>query len=167
MAGVTRAHFVKDQGFPASEPGSCDLQYPALMFQPRLIGVIVAVGLITQSPILFLAMAALLAWNVLVPKWNPFDALYTILVARPRGLPASGPAPAPRRFAQGMAATFMLGIGLSLLGGHTVLAVVLEVLLAAALLALIVGRFCLGSFVYHFFTGARKGSTRPEWPPAP
>jgi hypothetical protein len=149
MAGVTKTHFVKDQGFPVSDAGSCDLQYPALMFQPRLIGIIVAVGMITQSPVVFLTMAVLLAWNVLVPRWNPFDALYAILVARPRGLSMPGPAPAPRRFAQGMAATFMLGIGLSLLGGYTVLAVVLEILLAAALLALIVGRFCLGSYVYH------------------
>ena len=167
MASLTKGHFVEQQGFPVAPSASCDLQYSTLMFQPRLIGAIVAIGLIAQSPILFLAMADVLAWNVVLPRLNVFDALYTILVARPRGLPAPSPAPAPRRFAQGLAATFMLGIGLSLIGGNMILAIVLEVLLAAALVALIAGRFCLGSYLYHLIRGARRGSTRPGSPPAP
>ena len=84
------------------------------------IGVLVLVGLVTQSAGIVLALAALLVWNVVAPKWNPFDALYDALIARPRGLPRLGPAPAPRRFAQGMSAAFMLGIGVSLSAGGSV-----------------------------------------------
>jgi hypothetical protein len=47
----------------------------------------------------------------------------------------------------------MLGIGLSLLAGQTTLAWILEGVLAVALAALVVGRFCLGSYLFHLFTG--------------
>jgi hypothetical protein len=149
------SNFVQQQGFPKAEPSSCGLQFSALMFQPRLIGILVAIGIVTQSAGLFLTLAALLTWCALVPKWNPFEVLHRVLIARPRGTPPLGPTPAPRRFAQGMAATFMLGIGLSLLGGQAMLAWILEGVLAVALAALVVGRFCLGSYLFHLFTGNR------------
>jgi hypothetical protein len=52
-----------------------------------------------------------------------------------------------------MAGTFMLAIGLSLLSGRSILAWALEALLLAALGALILGRFCLGSYLFLLFTG--------------
>jgi hypothetical protein len=64
-----------------------------------------------------------------------------------------GPAPAPRRFAQGMAATFAGAVGAALLLGARGVAIALEVLLTVAVAALIFGGFCLGSFVYHHLTG--------------
>jgi hypothetical protein len=99
-------------------------------------------------------------WNVLLPGLNPFDALYNRLVAEPRNLPRLTPAPAPRRFAQAMAATFNLGIGLSLLLGQMTVAYVLEALLVIALTALIFGRFCLGSYVWHLVTGEARFANR-------
>jgi hypothetical protein len=146
------SNFVQQQGFSKAEPSSCGLQFSALMFQPRLIGLLVAIGIVIQSAGLFLALAALLTWSALLPRWNPFEAVHRGLMP---GAPPLGPAPAPRRFAQGMAAMFMLGIGLSLLGGHLAFARILEGILAAALLALIFGRFCLGAYLYHLFTGNR------------
>lgn len=153
MNSVTKTHFIEQQGFSNSDPATCGRQFEALMFQPRVIGLLVAAGLIMQSPGLFLGLSAVLWWNAFQPRWNPFDALYQVLLAGPRGLPPLGPTPAPRRFAQGMSATFMLGIGLALLRGNAALAHVLEVFLVVALLALLVGGFCLGSYLYHFFTG--------------
>src|SRR5262249_18465725 len=102
-------------------------------------------------------------WNVLVPALNPFDRLYGALIGARRGLPPLTPAPAPRRFAQGMAATFTLVIGTSLLAGWSMLAWVLEALLVVALGALIFGKFCLGSYVFHLLTGngAFAGRTLP------
>src|SRR5690349_14568832 len=94
------SNFVQQQGFPKAEPSSCGIQFSALMFQPRLIGLLVAIGIVTQSAGLFLALAVLLIWCALVPRWNPFEAVHRSL--RP-GTPPLGPAPAPRRFAQGMA----------------------------------------------------------------
>lgn len=146
-------NFVRQQGLREATPESCVYQYPALMWQPRAIGVLVLVGLATQSPAWFLALSALLWWNVVLPRLNPFDAAWNALVATPKGRPRLGPAPGPRRFAQAMAGTFMLAIGLSLLYGWTKLAWTLEGLLLAALAALIFGRFCLGSYLFLLFTG--------------
>jgi hypothetical protein len=148
----SESNFVQQQGYAEADPAACGVKLPALMFQPRIIGALVAVGLLTQSPFLFLAIGALLAWSALLPMLNPFEALYTALVARSRGQRID-PAPPPRRFAQGMAAGFMFGIALALLGGHATLARILEAMLVAALLALIFGRFCLGSYLYHVVTG--------------
>ena len=111
------------------------------------------VGVVLQVGPYFLALSALLWWNAILPEFNPFDALYNNLVAEPKGLPRLTSAPAPRRFAQGMAGTFMLAIGLSLLFGWSAAAWTLEALLLIALGALIFGRFCLGSYLFLIFTG--------------
>jgi hypothetical protein len=150
---AAKLNFVRQQGFPDTAPEACSYQFPALMWQPRVIGILVLVGLILQSSPYFLALSALLWWNVIFPEFNPFDFLYNQLVARSRGLPQLSPAPPPRRFAQGMAGTFMLAIGLSLLLGWRGVAWALEALLIVALAALILGRFCLGSYFFFVFTG--------------
>ncbi len=150
-ATSSKLNFVRQQGFRnASSEGS---QYSALMWQPRAIGVLVLIGLVLQSWLYFLSLSALLWWNVVFPALNPFDAIYNQFVARRKGLPRLTPAPAPRRFAQGMAGTFMLVIAVSLFLGWNLLAWVVEALLAIALAALIFGRFCLGSYVFLLLTG--------------
>src|SRR4029078_11559050 len=78
----------------------------------------------------------------------------------PKGFPVLRAAPGPRRFSQGMAATFMLLIGVSLLAGWNPLAWVLEALLLAPLGALIFGEFCLGSYVFHVLTGNSEFAKR-------
>ncbi len=150
---TAEVNFVRQQGFRDASSASCAYQYPALMWQPRAIGGPVLVGLVVEAWPYFLALSALLWWNVALPRLNPFDALYNYLVAKPKGLPRLGPAPRPRRFAQAMAGTFMLAIGLALLSGWPTLAWALEALLLAALGALVFGRFCLGSYLFLLFTG--------------
>jgi hypothetical protein len=156
----TQINFVKQQGFEDANARTCDVQYPALMFQPRLVGVLVVAGVLLQASPLFLTLSALLWWSVLVPGLNPFDRLYNSLVAARTGRPALSPAPAPRRFAQGLAAAFMLLIGVSLRFGWYTLAWVLEAVLLVALGALIFGSFCLGSFVFHLVTGNSEYAKR-------
>ena len=153
-------NFVRQQGFKDASPAACAYQYPALMWQPRAIGVLVLIGLILQAGPYFLALSVLLWWNVVLPHLNPFDALYNRVVATPRGLPRLGPAPGPRRFAQAMAGTFMLAIGLSLLSGWHTLAWTIEAVLVVALGALIVGRFCLGSYLFLIFTRQARFANR-------
>lgn len=148
-----QVNFVRQQGFGDASARTCDRQYPGLMFQPRAIGVIALVGVLLQAPWLFLGLSAVLGWNVAVPALNPFDRLYDALVGARKGLPPLPAAPAPRRFAQGVAATFTLIIGVSLLVGWSVLAWLFEAFLLLALGALIFGRFCLGSYLYHLATG--------------
>ena len=146
-------NFVRQQGCREPSPSGCGYQYSALMWQPRVTAVIVAVGLIWQIAPLFLAMSAVLWWNVLLPRMNLFDALYNALVAAPPTRPRLSPAPAPRRFSQGMAASFMLGIGVSILMGWTMAAYIFEGFLVAALSALIFAKFCLGSYIFYLVTG--------------
>lgn len=149
----SKLNFVRQQGIKGASRESCGHQYPGLMFQPRLIGGLVLVGLVVQAWPYFAALAVLLFWNAAVPRLNPFDALYNALVASPKGLPSVGPAPAPRRFAQGMAGSFMAGIAASLYAGWHPLAWILEGFLLVALGALIFGRFCMGSYVFLIVTG--------------
>src|SRR5262249_34835330 len=150
-----QVNFVKQQGFRDASARTSVSRYPALMFQPRMIGVLSLAGVLLQSPFLFLGLSAVRWWNVAVPTLNPFDRLYDGLVGARKGLPPIPPAPAPRRFAQGMAATFTLIVGLLLLAGSSSLAWVFEALLLAAVGALVLGNFCLGSYIYHLITGRR------------
>jgi hypothetical protein len=150
---ASKVNFVRQQGLRECTAESCAYQYPALMWQPRVIGVLVLAGLVLQSWVYFFALGALLWWNALLPRANPFDALYNRFVAKPKGLPGLQPAPGPRRFAQGMAGAFMLVIGVSLINDQKMVAWVVEGMLVLAVAALIFGRFCLGSYVFLLITG--------------
>jgi Domain of unknown function (DUF4395) len=143
----SRIRFIRQQGFPIANAN--DHLYEALMLQPRIVAGLVALGVLLQSPWLFLALAAVLWLSALVPTRNPFDALYNHALAHRRGLPPLGPAPAPRRFAAGSAGTVALMIGLALLFGATVTARVFEGLFASAVMAVVFGDFCEGAYLYH------------------
>src|SRR5262245_38578766 len=108
----SRVRFIRQQGF-ATERADEEL-YSALMLQPRIIGVILGLGILVQSPWLFLGLSVVLWWSALIPTRNPFDAIYNNAVARPRGLRPLEAAPPPRRFAMGMAGTVALAIGVAL-----------------------------------------------------
>src|SRR5215510_3807708 len=96
------------------------------------------------------ALCAVLWWSALLPKLNPFDAMYNLIFGRNQ-LTAFNltPAPVPRRTAQAMAGIFALSCGLFLHFGFFTSAYVMEAVFLAAVLALILGGFCLGSFVFH------------------
>jgi hypothetical protein len=148
-----KRNFILQQGLAEASTTRCPAQYSALLFQPRLAGLVVLVAVMLQEPRVFLALAGILWWSALVPRLNPFDALYNrTLAVRPGGI-ALPPAPPPRRFAEGMAGTFALGIGISLARGWNVTALVLEGILIVALAALVFGGFCLGSFIFHLLRG--------------
>lgn len=144
----SRIRFIRQQGF-ATE-GADDKLYSALMLQPRIIGAIVVIGVVAQSPLLFLVLSAVLLWSALVPTRNPFDAIYNHAVARPRKLPPLGTAPAPRRFAMGMAGTAALTIGVALVVGAATTAWVFEALFAVAVMQVVFGDVCGAANLYHF-----------------
>ena len=153
MTKATELKFIQQQGLGQVDDETYRVRFFALMFQPKVVGVLVVLGLIFQSWPLFVALAAVQWWNALMPSWNPFDALYNRLIAVPRSLPYLTAAPAPRRFAQGMSGTFLLAIGVFLLAGWHTAAYVVEAMLVMALSALIFGKFCLGSYLYHLLRG--------------
>lgn len=141
--------FVRGQGFVDVDEASSIRWYKALMFQPKVIGVAVAAGIAIQRAEWFLALSAIFWWNALLPALNPFDALYNAMIASPPRHPRLEPAPAPRRFAQGMVATFVLMIGILLLQGWSTIAWIGEALIVVALLDLFLRRFCLGSAIFN------------------
>lgn len=158
--GSANLNFIRQQGLKEASAQSCDLAYPALMWQPRAIFVLSVLGLLFESGWYFVALGAILGWNALVPRLNPFDAIYNRLVLKRRGLPPVGPARAPRRFSQGMAGAFMFVIGIALLRGNAAFAWTVQGILFLALALLVFGRFCLGSYLFHLFTGQRHYANR-------
>lgn len=164
----SRRNFILQQGLCSPARECCPDQFSALMFQPRILGGFVLLAVILQSPAIFLVLSGVLWWNVLVPRANLFDAIYNRTLANRPGAVRLDPAPPPRRFAQGMAGSFALAIGISLLFQLGTAALVLQVMLLAALAALIFGRFCLGSFLYHLLRGRSDYAvgTLP-WKPGP
>lgn len=153
MSDIAERQFVRQQGFPDASVGSCEYQYPALMFQPRVLAMVIVLGVALQSPGVWLILAALLWWNALVPAKNPFDAIYNSVAARPQKLPSLQPAPGPRRFSQAIAGTLSAGAALCLFAGSRVGAWIFEGVLVVAVAALVVGRFCIGSYFFHLLRG--------------
>ncbi len=81
MPGSSRVNFVLQQGVREASPSGCDLRYPALMFQPRVIGVLFLVAVVLQSWWLFGLLGVVLAWCAVLPRLNPFDAIHDRLFA--------------------------------------------------------------------------------------
>lgn len=160
MTSTVISNFIEQQGFPKASESACSAQFSALSFQPRVLAPVILVALVLQSAPLFLLLSAIQWWNAFVPRANLFDAIYNATLGRQPGRTKLTPAPAPRRFSMGMAASFMLGIGVSLLAGWTVLAIVLQAFLVVALAAVVFGKFCLGSYVFHLLRGKAAFANR-------
>jgi hypothetical protein len=118
------------------------------MFQPKVIGIVLAIGALLQNAWLFVLLGTILWWCVLTPAFNVFEMLYNRVVADRRGWPHVAPAPEPRRFAQGLASMLSVLIAAALAAGATIAALVVEALLAAAVLAIVFANFCFGSWAY-------------------
>jgi hypothetical protein len=151
-APVAKRNFILQQGLGEPEAATCPRQYSALLFQPRLLGPAVIIATILQAPLVFFVLAAVLWWSAILPRLNPFDALYNSTLARSSGITVTS-APAPRRFAQFLAGAFAVAIGVSLVLGWRTTAQILEAFLILAIGALAFGGFCLGSFVFHLLSG--------------
>jgi hypothetical protein len=156
MRNEVKRNFILQQGFEEPAPATCPLQYSSLLFQPRIVLIWLVAGIVFQSPAIFAALGAVLWWSALFPKLSPFDALYNQTIGRRPGASRLGPAPAPRRVAQTMAGAFALITALLIHAGFSLAAYVIEAIFLAAALALTLGGFCLGSFVYHLLCGRAK-----------
>lgn len=148
---MTKRNFILQQGFREVSSAGCSLQYSALQFQPRIVLIWIVAGIVLKSPLAFAALAAILWFSALLPHLNPFDAIYNWTLGR-HGF-RLGPAPAPRRTAQVMAGAFALASAVLTYFELTIAAYIVEAVFLAAVLALTLGGFCLGSFVYHLLRG--------------
>lgn len=153
MSATTDRNFVLQQGLDAPSAAGCEVRASALLFQPRVIGLVLIAGVIVQSPVLFAALAAVLWWCALVPRANLFDLVYNVTFGGRTGASRLGPAPAPRRFAQALAGAFAAATAAALWADVPPVAWIFEGLLALAIAALVFLRFCFGSFLYHVLRG--------------
>mgnify|MGYP006289618707 FL=1 len=151
MATRIENNFLKQQGY--EEQDQKKIWFNSLQFQPTIVSSLILVGIVLQSPTLFLIISAILWINVLFPSANPFENFYNAYIAPKSDKNRVPPAPGPRRFAQGMAAVFTLVSGVGLLTGLTTLAYVMLGFLVIAFATLIFGKFCLGSYIYHLLQG--------------
>ncbi|PYQ49772.1 MAG: hypothetical protein DMF78_17465 [Acidobacteria bacterium] len=132
MSSPVVTNFMKQQGFAEEPADACQMHFGALYFQPRIVFPLVLLAIVFQSAVLFLVLGAVLAWNVALPRLNPFERAYNRWLGARNGGLFLTPAPGPRRFAQGMAAAMMLGAAVALLAGWPVVAWVLEALRRSA-----------------------------------
>jgi hypothetical protein len=154
-----KTNFVLQQGLSAPPAASCSLTYSGLLFQPKIVGVLVLLGTVAEASgavatatWIFGVLGGLLWWSAAFPRWSVFDLAYNRLFAMNSGFRLE-PAPAPRRFAQTLAGTLSIVIALLIRLHHVVAAFILDALLLAAVAALVFGGFCLGSYVFHLITG--------------
>ena len=150
--GRAKRNFIVQQGFSPSSATMRDLQYSALLFMPRLLGLAFLSAAILRLPTVFFALGVLLWWCVVAPRFNPLNALYNWVMAPVSGVTLT-PAPAPRRFSQFLGGSFALAIAATQATGARTTALVLQGILLAAVSAVVFGGFCLGSFLFHVIRG--------------
>jgi hypothetical protein len=148
-----KRNFILQMGFEDPAPAVHPLQYSALVFQPKVVLIAIVAGILFQSPYVFAGLTALLWWSALFPKLNPFRALYNRTMGSRPGAFRLGQSPAPRRAAETESGTFALTIALLIHAGFSHAAYVLEAIFLIAALAVMVGSFCTGTFVYHLLRG--------------
>jgi hypothetical protein len=145
--------FLQQQGFLNDNKDMAKNHYNALLFQPIIVSATMLIAIIIQSATIFLVFSGLLWTNTIFPKANPFERLYVKTIGKSRGVGDLEPAPAPRRFMQGMAASLMLIAGLAILSGFTIMSYIAQGLILIAFSLLLFGKFCVGAYVYHLLHG--------------
>jgi Domain of unknown function (DUF4395) len=160
---AAKRNFILQMGFENPAPVVRSRQFSALVFQPKVVLATIVAGILFQSPGVFLALGAVLWWSAFFPNLNPISALYNRIIGGHPGAFRLGPAPTPRRAAETEAGTIALTIALLILTGITLAAYVFEAIFLAAVLAVLIGNFCTGTFLYHLVRG-RWGFIRRTLP---
>ena len=155
----SKIEFMQQQGFTTE--GCQDGLYSALMFQPRVVGVVVISSAVLQSPWLFLALSTVLWWSVLIPRHNVFDAFFKYVIANRMRLAAVPATPPARRFSQAMAGTFALSIAMTLFSGSSA-AWLLEGVFIVASMSVAVRRFCVPAYVFHLLRPGAPATPCPS-----
>lgn len=148
------------QGFNADRSNKTEKHFDLLLFQPVTVGSLIIVAIVLQSSILFLILGGILWLNTILPGLNPFERFLDLVNRRSEKYVKLPPAPAPRRFMQGMAGTLMLLAAASMVNGYTQLAYAFQAFIAVAFSLLLFGKFCVGAYIYHVITGNTQFANR-------
>jgi hypothetical protein len=138
------------QGFSIGEEAEAVALSRAARFQPATTLLLVIAGLLLPAgQIAWFGTLAVLGWLAVAwPKVNVFDRLWGLVVTPLIGWPGLGPPPAPRRFSQGMAATFLTLVTTFFALGWPNAALGTGVVMCVAAAAVTFGDLCLGSMIY-------------------
>lgn len=134
------------QGFTADEAWLAEVA-PWLRFSPALCATFAAVGTVTASPAILLALAATALLGAILP-FHPFDLLYNYgirFAVRKRPLPPNG---APRRFACGIAALWLIATALLFANGEATAGYVLGALFVAVAGLVSTTDICIPSMIF-------------------
>jgi len=144
--------------------GFCDLDDEAksryalpLRFTPGVGTVLIAIGLVLQSPIWLGSMALVTLSGVLLPRGMLLDLVYNLGVRHLFGAPPLPPTPTPRRFSYGISTVWLAGSAASFYYGLPLLGFVLGGTVVIGGTILTATLWCLGSWIYRlFFRNATK-----------
>jgi len=95
MARSAVLNFMKQQGFTPEPPDRATLRFKGLQFQPTIVGSMMLVAILTQSPTIFLLFSALLWLNVLVRRQTVRAGLQSLCRATARATAAHAGTGAP------------------------------------------------------------------------
>jgi len=125
---------------------------PWLRWSPVFCAIVMATGTILAAPWLLWGLAVTAALGAVLPS-HPFDYVYNLGVRRLTGtppLPANG---APRRFACGIAAVWLVATGAAFAAGLATLGYALGGVLTAVAALVGTTHFCIPSLVYALIFG--------------
>lgn len=144
----SKRSFIVQQGFsvPADRETESNL-FSALQFQPRFVGALILAGVALRSPVAFLVVGAALCWSSIVPRWNPFNALYNHTLGKRRGVFLLM-SPPPRLFSEVLAGSLALVIGLLFAVGQSAPAMFFAGFFVLANSGLVLSRFCVGASLF-------------------
>ena len=145
---------LETQGFSCLDEGLIQEVQPWIRLAPALCTTVMALGTIFASPALLWTLGGIAALGTAFPH-HPFDLLYNQLIRRFTGTRPLPPNGAPRRFACGLAAAWLLATGLAFHAGAMSVGYVLGTLLTLTALLVTVSHVCIPSLIYQQLFGRR------------
>lgn len=150
---VRRLH---TQGFTAIDENWLAEVAPWLRLAPALCATLAALGVVFASPSILLALAVT-AFLGAVLSFHPFDLIYNYglrFLARTRPLPPNG---APRRFACGIAAAWLIATALLFSAGEMMAGYALGVMFVTVAVLVSTTDICIPSIIFNFFIRLIRG----------
>jgi hypothetical protein len=143
------------QGFTAVDEDRLAEVKSWLRLAPALCAISAATGVALHSPPILFALAVTALLGAIL-SFHPFDLIYNYglrFLVRKRSLPPNG---APRRFACGVAAVWLIVTALIISGGEMTAGYILGVMFVAVAGLVSTTDICIPSIIFNFFAGAMR-----------
>lgn len=134
---------------------------PWLRWSPALCTLVMAIGTVLASQSILWGLVPFAALGALFPR-HPFDYIYNLGVRRLTDTPPLPSNGAPRRFACGIAALWLVAAGAAFATGLDTLGYVLGGMLSAVAALVATTHFCIPSLIYSLLFGRPKCVEEPQ-----